>query len=82
MTLGHRKLGSFVILSYSLISRPAVESLLSRITENVIELESATSDAFRRRDVDAARKVVGKLQYYVNLRDQLIKKETELGIIR
>ena len=63
-------------------TRPDVESLLSRIIENIAKLESQTSAAFQQKDIDAARRVIAKLEYFVNLRDQLIKKETELGIIR
>ena len=63
------------------MSRSDVIELMSRVKEMISDHEILTGKAFKAEDIVAAKKVVAKMSYYVNLRDQLIKKETELGIV-
>ena len=61
--------------------RPEVESLMLRVKEVISEHERLTSTAFAKDDVTGARKIVAKMQYFINLKDKLIIKETDLGIM-
>ncbi len=54
---------------------------MTRVKKIISEHEILTGEAFESKDIPEVRKVVGKMQYFVNLRDQLIKKETEMGIV-
>lgn len=69
-----------VYIKYVLF-RSDVIDLMTRVRKIISEHEILTGEAFESKDIPEVRKVVGKMQYFVNLRDQLIKKETELGII-
>ena len=52
-----------------------------RVKELISEHEVLTSEAFQSEDIDKARLVVAKMQYFVNIKEQLVKKEMEMGII-
>ena len=61
--------------------RSDVIDLMTRVKKIITEHEILTGEAFETNDIPRVRQVVGKMQYFVNLRDQLIKKETEMGIV-
>ena len=61
--------------------RSDVIELMSRVKELISDHEVLTSKAFQSKDIDGARLVVAKMQYFVNIKDQLVIKETEMGII-
>ena len=54
---------------------------MSRVKELISDHEVFTSKAFQSNDIDGARLLVAKMQYFVNIKDQLVQKETEMGII-
>jgi hypothetical protein len=61
--------------------RSDVVELMSQVKELISDHEILTSKAFQSKDIDEARLVVAKMQYFVNIKDQLVKKETDMGII-
>jgi len=61
--------------------RSDVINLMTRVKKIIAEHEILTGEAFEANDIPRVRNVVGKMQYFVNLRDQLIKKETDMGIV-
>jgi hypothetical protein len=54
---------------------------MTRVKKIIAEHEILTGEAFEANDIPRVRNVFGKMQYFVNLRDQLIKKETDMGIV-
>jgi hypothetical protein len=54
---------------------------MSRVKEIISDHEVLTGEAFNKGDIAAAKKIVAKMSYLVNLRDQLVKKEMDLGIV-
>jgi dihydrodipicolinate reductase len=54
---------------------------MSRVKEIISDHEVLTREAFNKGDIAAAKNIVAKMSYLVNLRDQLVKKEMDLGIV-
>ena len=65
----------------SFLFRSDVIELMSRVKEIISNHEVLTGEAFSKGDIAAAKKIVAKMSYFVNLRDQLVKKEMDLGIV-
>ena len=63
-------------------SRTDVAGLAKNVRDTLQEYYNAVEIAFdESKDIEEARRITSHMQYYENLKRQLVKRETELGIV-
>ena len=63
-------------------SRTDVAGLAKNVRDTLQEYYNAVEIAFdEAKDIEEARRITSHMQYYENLKRQLVKRETDLGIV-
>ena len=63
-------------------SRTDVAGLTKNVRDVLQDYYNAVEEAFdTTEDIEKARNITAHMQYYENLKKQLVKRETELGIV-
>ena len=63
-------------------SRTDIAGLAKNVRDILQDYYNLVESAFDEiEDVEEARKITAHMQYYENLKKQIVKRETELGIV-